>query len=84
MDIAVVEAKVKEVVVKQLKVSAEKVVPAAEFVKDLGADSFASIELIAAFEVAFDIEMEEEAALSVKTIGDAIKFIKQACDKQGK
>ena len=84
MDIAAVEAKVKEVVVKQLKVSADKVVPAAEFVKDLGADSFASIELVAAFEVAFDIEMEEDSALSVKTVGDAIKFIKQACDKQGK
>ncbi|MFH1074830.1 MAG: acyl carrier protein [Candidatus Firestonebacteria bacterium] len=84
MDIAAVEAKVKEVVVKQLKVSAEKVVPSAEFVKDLGADSFASIELVAAFEVAFDIEMEEESALSVKTVGDAIRFIKEACDKQGK
>jgi len=84
MDIAAVEAKVKEVVAKQLKVSAEKVVPTAQFVKDLGADSFASIELVAAFEVAFDIEMEEDSALSVKTVGDAIKFIKKACDEQGK
>ena len=39
---------------------------------------------MAAFEVAFDIEMEEDSALSVKTVGDAIKFIKQACDAQGK
>jgi acyl carrier protein len=75
MDTAAVEAKVKEVIAKQLKVSPDKIVPSAEFVKDLGADSFASIELVAAFEVAFDIEMEEDAALKVKTVGDAIKFI---------
>jgi acyl carrier protein len=84
MDIVAVEAKVKEVVVKVLKISADKVVPKAQFVKDLGADSFASIELVAAFEVAFDIEMEEDAALSVKNVGDAVKFIKKACDEQGK
>ena len=75
MDIKAVEEKLKGVIVKQLKVNPDKVVPSAEFVKDLGADSFASIELVAAFEVAFDIEMEEDAALKVKNVGDAIKFI---------
>ncbi len=75
MDIKAVEEKLKGVIVKQLKVAPEKVVASAEFVKDLGADSFASIELVAAFEVAFDIEMEEDAALKVKTVGDAVKFI---------
>jgi len=75
MDIKAVEEKLKAVIAKQLKVAPEKIVAGAEFVKDLGADSFASIELVAAFEVAFDIDMEEDAALKVKNVGDAIKFI---------
>ena len=82
MDKSAVEAKVKEVVARQLKVSPEKVVPTAEFVKDLGADSFASIELVAAFEVAFDIEMEEDAALKVKNVGDAVDFIYNLVSKK--
>lgn len=45
------------------------------FVQDLGAESVQSIELVAAFEEEFELEMEEEAALSVKTVGDAVRFI---------
>lgn len=47
----------------------------AEFVADLGAESIQSVELVAAFEVEFDIEMEEEAALQVQSVGDAVDFI---------
>jgi len=46
-----------------------------KFVDDLGAESIQSIELVAAYEVEFDIEMDEEAALQVQSVGDAIDFI---------
>ena len=46
-----------------------------EFVADLGAESIQSIELVAAYEVEFDIEMDEEAALQVQSVGDAVDFI---------
>ncbi len=67
--------RVKEVVAKTLKVDAGRVTDDARFVEDLGAESIQSIELIASFEEEFDIEMDEEASLSVKTVGDAVKFI---------
>jgi acyl carrier protein len=49
----------------------------ARFVEDLGAESVQSIELVAAFEEEFDIDMDEEAALGVKNVGDAVKFIEK-------
>ena len=52
------------------------------FVKDLGASSIQSIELVAAFEEEFDIEMDEEEALDVKTVGSAVTFIQKVLDKQ--
>ncbi len=70
-----VEERVKEVVARQLKVKLEDIKDESNFVKDLGADSMASIELVAAFEAEFDIEMDEDAALSVKTVGKAVEFI---------
>lgn len=70
-----VEQRVKNVVARQLKVELEKIKDESDFVKDLGADSMASIELVAAFEAEFDIEMDEDAALSVKTVGKAVEFI---------
>lgn len=75
-----VEERVKNVVVQQLKVKLEDIKEDSEFVKDLGADSMASIELVAAFEAEFDIEMDEDAALSVKTVGKAIEFIQNLLD----
>ena len=53
------------------------------FTTDLGAESVQSIELVAMFEEEFGIEMEEDAALSVQTVGDATKFITQVCQSQG-
>ena len=69
------EKRVKEVVVRTLKVDAARITDEARFVEDLGAESMQSIELIAAFEEEFDIEMDEEAAVSVKTVGGAVEFI---------
>ncbi len=75
-----VESRVKEVVVRTLKVDTGRVMDDARFVEDLGAESIQSIELIASFEEEFDIEMDEEAALAVKTVGDAVKFIQNMID----
>ena len=68
---------VKDVVADLLKVDAGTITPASKFVDDLGADSMKSVELVAAFEEAFDIEMDEEDALKVKTVGDAASFVEQ-------
>lgn len=74
--------KVKEVTVNLLKIDPSKITLNARFVQDLGAQSIQSIELVAAFEEAFDIEMDESAALSVKSVGDAVKFIDQILEDQ--
>jgi acyl carrier protein len=67
--------RIKNVVVELLKIDSSRVQEGSRFVEDLGADSMQSIELVASFEEAFDIEMDEDAALGVKTVGDAVKFI---------
>ena len=54
-----------------------------EFVTDLGAESVQSVELVAQFEEEFGIEMEEDAALSVQTVGGAVEFITNTCREQG-
>jgi acyl carrier protein len=69
------EKRVKEVIARVLKVDPGRMKPGARFVEDLGADSMQSVELVASFEEEFDIEMEEEAALGVKTVGKAVEFI---------
>lgn len=77
-----VEQRVKEVIARQLKVKMEDIAEEADFVHDLGADSMSSIELVAAFEAEFDIDMDEDAALSVKTVGKAIEFIQNELNQQ--
>ena len=72
-----VEEKVKEIVVEQLGVSADEVTPDAKFVDDLGADSLDLTELIMAMEEEFDIEIEDEQAQQIRTVQDAIDFIKK-------
>jgi acyl carrier protein len=79
-----VEEKVKKVVARQLKVDGSEIKDESDFVRDLGAESIQSIELVAAFEEEFDIEMEEDAALQVKTVGKAIEFIKKYLEEQHK
>jgi acyl carrier protein len=70
-----VAERVKSIVVKTLKVAPALVTSKSRFAEDLGADSVQSIELVAAFEEEFDLEMDEDASLAVKTVGGAVKFI---------
>jgi acyl carrier protein len=64
-----------KVTAETLKVDPGRIKDEMRFVEDLGAESIQSVELVAAFEEEFDIEMDEEAALGVKTVGKAIEFI---------
>jgi len=67
--------RVVKVVAETLNVDESRVTGESKFVEDLGAESMQSVELIAAFEDEFDIEMDEQEALGVKTVGDAVTFI---------
>jgi len=69
------DQRVKNVVAETLKVDLDRVTDVARFVEDLGASSMESVELIAAFEEEFDIDIDEQAALGVKTVDDAVTFI---------
>jgi len=71
--------KVKKIVVEHLGVEEAKVVPTASFIDDLGADSLDTVELVMAFEEAFEVEIPEDAAEKIQTVGDAVKYIE---DKQ--
>lgn len=70
-----VEDKVKEIISKQLGVKAEDVKRETSFINDLGADSLDTVELIMEFEDAFDINIPDEEAEKIRTVGDAIKYI---------
>lgn len=67
--------KIREIVVEQLGVDAEQVVPDANFVEDLGADSLDTVELIMAFEEEFDVEIPDTDAEKIKTVQDVIDYI---------
>jgi acyl carrier protein len=71
-----IEAKVKEIIVQQLGVDAEKVTADASFVDDLGADSLDVVELVMAFEEEFDVEIPDEAAEKIGKVKDAVEFLK--------
>jgi len=71
--------KVRSIVVEQLSVDAGEVKPESNFQNDLGADSLDTVELVMALEEAFDIEIPDEAAEGIATVGDAVKYIQ---DKQ--
>lgn len=76
-----VAERVKKVISRQLRVKPEKIQDHSDFVKDLGAESIQSIELVAAFEEEFGITMDEDAALNIKTVGKAIEFIEKHLNK---
>jgi acyl carrier protein len=80
MDKSEIERRVKKVVSQVLRVDEGMVEPNSHFVFDLGAESTQSVELVAAFEGEFDIEMDDEAALKVQTVGDAVQFIGKYVD----
>ena len=67
--------RVKKIVVEHLNVDADKVTDNASFIEDLGADSLDNVELVMAFEEEFDIEIPDDAAEHIQTVGDAVKFI---------
>jgi len=67
--------RIQQVTADLLKIDKGNIKENSKFVEDLGAESVQSIELVAAFEEEFDIEMNEDEALSVKTVGDAVRFI---------
>jgi acyl carrier protein len=77
MDHIEVQNSVKKVIAKVLKTNEENISDNANFIFDLGADSLQSVELVAAFEEEFQIEMEEDKALEIQTVADATKFISQ-------
>ena len=70
-------AKVREIIVNELGVEAEKVTDDASFVEDLGADSLDTVELVMAFEEEFGIDIPDEDAEQLRTVGDAIKYLKE-------
>ena len=70
-----VEKRVRRVVCRVLNVTDDMIEPDSHFVFDLGAESTQSVELVAAFEAEFDIDMDEDEALAVQTVGDAVDFI---------
>jgi acyl carrier protein len=73
-----VAERVKKIVVEHLNVDGEKVTGNASFIEDLGADSLDTVELVMAFEEEFGIEIPDDAAESIVTVGDAVKFIEKA------
>ena len=80
---ASVEDRVKSVVKEVLRVDPAEIRSESNFGEDLGAESIQSIELVAQFEEEFGIEMDEDAALSVETVGAAVEFITKTCQEQG-
>ena len=76
-----VDEKVKDIIVEELVVEREKLTDAASFMEDLGADSLDTVELVMAFEKEFDIDIPDEEAEKLRTVGDALKYLH---DKLGK
>ena len=70
------EERVKEIIAEQLSVSLEQVKPGASFIDDLGADSLDTVELVMALEEHFDIQIPDEDAEKIVTVGDAVQYIK--------
>lgn len=74
---ASVEEKVKQIIVEQLGVDEAEVTSNASFVDDLGADSLDTVELVMAFEEAFDLEIPDEDAEKIRTVKDAVDYIEK-------
>jgi len=70
-----VEAKVKEIIINKLGVEAGQITPDASFTNDLGADSLDTVELVMEFEKAFNLQIPDEDAEKIATVGDAVKYL---------
>ena len=73
--------RVKKIVVEHLGVEPDKVVDSASFIDDLGADSLDTVELVMAFEKEFDIDIPDEEAEKLRTVGDAMKYLHEKTGK---
>jgi acyl carrier protein len=71
-----IESKIKDIIEKELGVEREKLTPEASFIEDLGADSLDIVELVMEFEKEFNIDIPDEDAEKIRTVGDAIAYIK--------
>ena len=76
-----IEDKVKEILISQLNVKPEQITPQARIVEDLGADSLDTIELVMAFEEEYCIEIPDEKAERLRTVGDVIKYLTEMLNK---
>src|ERR1700730_15560980 len=72
-----IEEKVKDIIVEQLGVNPEQVTPNASFIEDLGADSLDTVELVMAFEEEFSVEVPDEDAEKLQTVGDVVRYIEE-------
>ena len=76
-DIKEMEEKVKDIIVEELGVEREKLADDASFMEELGADSLDTVELVMAFEKEFDIDIPDEEAEKLRTVGDAMKYLNE-------
>ena len=76
------EEKIKGIIVEQLGANPDEVIPKASFIDDLGADSLDTVELVMALEEEFDIEIPDEDAEKITTVGDAVKYIEEHAKKE--
>ena len=76
-----VEEKVKDIIVEELGVEREKLTGEASFTEDLGADSLDTVELVMAFEKEFDIDIPDEDAEKLRTVGDAMNYLHEKIGK---
>ena len=72
-----IEDKVRDIIVDQLGVNAEQVITEARFIEDLGADSLDTVELVMAFEEEFSIEVPDEEAEKLQTVGDVVRYVEE-------
>ena len=81
MDMKQLEEKVKDIIVEELGVERDKLKPEASFMEDLGADSLDTVELVMAFEKEFDIDIPDEDAEKLRTVGDAMNYLHEKIGK---
>jgi acyl carrier protein len=72
-----VEQRIKDIIVDQLNVNADQVTPEAKFIEDLGADSLDTVELVMALEEEFGVEIPDEEAEKLQTVGDVLKYVEE-------
>ncbi|HEY1081875.1 MAG TPA: acyl carrier protein, partial [Prosthecobacter sp.] len=72
-----IQEKVRDIIVEQLGVNPEQVTPEAKFIEDLGADSLDTVELVMAFEEEFGIDVPDEEAEKLQSVGDVVRYVEE-------